>query len=64
MLPSLLAIVPVQQILYGSDWPYTPEGVVRRLAAQIDATALIDADAKALILRTNATRLIARLSRT
>jgi predicted TIM-barrel fold metal-dependent hydrolase len=61
MLPSLLSIVTVDQILYGSDWPFTPEAVVRRLAAQIDATALIDADARVRILHTNATRLITRL---
>lgn len=35
--------------------------LARRLAAQIDATALIDADARVRILHTNATRLITRL---
>jgi 6-methylsalicylate decarboxylase len=62
MLPSLLAVAPVQQLLYGSDWPFTPEAGVRRLAQQLDATPLLAAGDNTLIARANALRLFPRLA--
>jgi predicted TIM-barrel fold metal-dependent hydrolase len=61
MLPSLLEVAPVQQLLYGSDWPFTPEPVVRHLAQQLDATPLFTAGDRDLIARDNALRLFPRL---
>jgi predicted TIM-barrel fold metal-dependent hydrolase len=61
MLPSLLEVAPVQQLLYGSDWPFTPEPVVRHLALQLDATPLFTAGDRELIARDNALRLFPRL---
>jgi predicted TIM-barrel fold metal-dependent hydrolase len=62
MLPSLLAVAPVQQLLYGSDWPFTPEAGVRRLAQQLDSTSLLAAGDRALIARSNALRLFPRFA--
>jgi predicted TIM-barrel fold metal-dependent hydrolase len=62
MLPSLLAVAPAQQLLYGSDWPFTPEAGVRRLAQQFDATDLLHGSDRALIARENALRLFPRLA--
>jgi predicted TIM-barrel fold metal-dependent hydrolase len=61
MLPSLLAVAPVQQLLYGSDWPFTPEPVLRHLAQQFDGTPSFDAKDRQLIVRDNAMRLFTRL---
>jgi predicted TIM-barrel fold metal-dependent hydrolase len=61
MLPSLLDVTSVQQLLYGSDWPFTPEPVVRHLAQQLDATPSFTAGERELVVRGNALRLFPRL---
>ncbi|GIF23173.1 putative TIM-barrel fold metal-dependent hydrolase [Actinoplanes tereljensis] len=58
-LPSLLALAGPDRLLYGSDWPFTPEQLVKQLAGALDSTPLLDAEAQ----RTNATRLLPRLTR-
>lgn len=62
MLPSLLAVAPRQQLLYGSDWPFTSEAAVRRLALQLDSTLLLAAGDNTLIARANALGLFPRLA--
>jgi predicted TIM-barrel fold metal-dependent hydrolase len=62
MLPSLLAVAPARQLLYGSDWPFTPEAAVRHLAQQLDSTPLLAASDRMPIARANALRLFPRLA--
>jgi peptidyl-dipeptidase Dcp len=62
MLPSLLNVAPVGQLLYGTDWPFTPEPAVRHLAQLLDGTPSFDAAERGLILRDNALRLFPRLA--
>lgn len=59
---ALRAIAPMSQILFGSDWPFTPDFGVARNVSFLDALGLSDADAAALA-RGNAERLFPRLSR-
>lgn len=62
-LPSLLAAVPVEQILFGSDWPAAPAGPVARCTTGLDeglAAAGVDAAGRELIGHGNARRLFAR----
>lgn len=60
---ALRRIAPITQILFGSDWPFTPEaGVVRNLH-QLTQNALSEADARA-IARDNAERVFPRLVQT
>jgi predicted TIM-barrel fold metal-dependent hydrolase len=54
MLPSLLAVADPSRILYGSDWPFTPEPVVARLSSLIDSTPILDGATRSRIWRTNA----------
>jgi predicted TIM-barrel fold metal-dependent hydrolase len=61
MLPSLLAVADPKRILYGSDWPFTPEAVVAKLSKLIDSTPLLDGETRSLILRANAEALLPRL---
>jgi predicted TIM-barrel fold metal-dependent hydrolase len=61
-LPSLLASVPVRQILFGSDWSAAPAGPVARCTTGLDdglAAAGIDEAGRALIDHGNARRLFA-----
>jgi len=57
---ALRAIAPMTQILFGSDWPFTPDFGVARNIGQLDALGLSEADARALA-RGNAERLFPRL---
>lgn len=59
---ALRALAPLSHILFGSDWPFTPEiGVARNLHALTTANALSEADLQA-IARENAERLFPRLA--
>lgn len=59
---GLRRIAPITQILFGSDWPFTPEiGVWRNLHQLDNDLALSEADAKA-IARDNAERIFPRLA--
>ena len=60
---GLRRIVPVTQILFGSDWPFTPEFGVERNISLLDAMpGLSESDARA-IARENAERIFPRLMR-
>lgn len=39
MIDSLLAVTTIENLLYGSDWPFTPEFAVAELATRIDTSA-------------------------
>jgi predicted TIM-barrel fold metal-dependent hydrolase len=59
---ALRRIAPITQILFGSDWPFTPEaGVARNLRQLPEANGLSDAEARA-IARENAERVFPRLA--
>jgi predicted TIM-barrel fold metal-dependent hydrolase len=61
-LSALRRLAPVTQILFGSDWPFTPEmGVARAIHQIVNDNELPDTDLRA-IARTNAERLFARLA--
>ncbi|MDO8289650.1 MAG: amidohydrolase family protein [Parvibaculum sp.] len=58
---ALRAIAPISHILFGSDWPFTPEfGVARNVAQLKEAETLSAADACA-IAHENAARILPRL---
>lgn len=59
-LDGLRRIAPLSQILFGSDWPFTPEMGVARNIHQL-AGALSESDARA-IARENALRVFPRLA--
>jgi predicted TIM-barrel fold metal-dependent hydrolase len=59
---ALRRIAPISQILFGSDWPFTPEaGVARNAGLLTGANDLSEADARA-IARENAERVFPRLA--
>lgn len=62
-LPSLLELADPKRILYGSDWPFTPEGLVKHLAKQLDSTPLIEARLREDFMRNNALTLFPDLKR-
>ncbi len=58
---ALRRIAPITRILFGSDWPFTPEaGVARNLGQLTQANGLSEAEARA-IARGNAERVFPRL---
>ncbi len=60
-LDGLRRIAPLTQILFGSDWPFTPElGVARNLHQLTNGNGLSEADLQA-IARANAERVFPRL---
>jgi len=62
-LAALRRLAPISQILFGSDWPFTPEFGVARNIAQLDASAdLTQSEARA-IARENAERLFPKFAR-
>jgi predicted TIM-barrel fold metal-dependent hydrolase len=59
---ALRRIAPITQILFGSDWPFTPEaGVARNLRQLTQANDLTEPEARA-IARDNAERVFPRLA--
>jgi predicted TIM-barrel fold metal-dependent hydrolase len=62
-LPALLTLVGPEQIVYGSDYPFTPSDIVLR---QAEALIQLDQDismSKLELLRSNAERLFPRLAK-
>jgi predicted TIM-barrel fold metal-dependent hydrolase len=60
---ALRGIAPISQILFGSDWPFTPEFAVERNLSLLDEIpGLSESDIRA-IARENAERLFPRLAR-
>lgn len=60
MLRALTDISEPTRILYGSDWPFTPQHAAMRLSDDLDATDLIDRNWRAQIYRDNALDLLPR----
>jgi predicted TIM-barrel fold metal-dependent hydrolase len=61
-LSGLRRLAPLTQILFGSDWPFTPEmGVARAIHQLVNDNGLPDNDLAA-IARKNAERLFPRLA--
>lgn len=62
-IAGLRRIAPITQILFGSDWPFTPElGVARNLHQLTSEAELSEADLRA-IARENAERVFPRLAK-
>jgi predicted TIM-barrel fold metal-dependent hydrolase len=61
LLRALLDIADTERVLYGSDWPFTPLGVVQRLASGLEETDLLDEDTRRKVYRDNAMHLLPRL---
>ena len=60
-LPALLSLVPASQVLYGSDYPFTPAPMVAALAEAIAGTDVLDHATRAAALSGNAAALLPRL---
>ncbi len=60
-LAGLRRIAPIGQILFGSDWPFTPEFGVARNIARLEQSELLSASDARAIARENAERLFPRL---
>ena len=61
-LPSLLAMTDPSHLLYGTDWPWTPEAAFTAFAAGIEATPLLDQDQVTAMMTTNGLPLLARFT--
>jgi len=61
-LRPLLEIADERHILYGSDWPFTPEAKSANLARDLDASTQISAEQFARFMRTNALTLFPRFA--
>lgn len=59
-LPSLLALTDPSHLLYGTDWPWTPEAAITAITAAIKATPLLDQDQIAAMMTTNGLPLLDR----
>ena len=59
---ALRRIAPISQILFGSDWPFTPEFAVERNLSLLGQLDLSESDARALA-HENAERLFPRLAK-
>ena len=56
---SLLTLVDSSHMLYGSDYPFTPEAVVQSMIQELNTTSLLSADDRQAIEYGNATKLFA-----
>lgn len=61
LLSVLQQIANPKRILYGSDWPFTPDPLVQALATKLSETPLLDAEDRQRIYRDNALALFPRL---
>jgi 6-methylsalicylate decarboxylase len=61
-LGALLQVADPERLHYGSDWPFTPAGVCRDLARQLDATPLLAGGLQEAVMHGNAERLFPRLA--
>jgi predicted TIM-barrel fold metal-dependent hydrolase len=60
-LPSLLALADPTHLLYGTDWPWTPEPAVTAFTGAIKATPLLAEDLVIALMSTNGWPLLPRL---
>lgn len=56
----LLDLADPKHIFYGSDWPYTPEALVAKLASELDTSPLLSAAMRRDVMRNNALALFPR----
>ena len=63
LLGVLLQVADQQRLHYGSDWPFTTLEACEKLARQLDATSLLDAETLRAAMSENARRLFPRLAR-
>lgn len=61
LLGVLQQIADPTRILYGSDWPFTPDPLVAKLVQKLAETPLLDDDARRRVYRENALALFPRL---
>jgi predicted TIM-barrel fold metal-dependent hydrolase len=61
-IKPLLDLADAKHILYGSDWPYTPEALVADLAAKLDSSDLISPAMREDFMRGNALALFPRFA--
>ena len=61
LLP-LLELADHDRLLYGSDWPYTPDVLVNSLVKALDATPLLAGELRKNVMRRNALALFPRLA--
>jgi predicted TIM-barrel fold metal-dependent hydrolase len=61
-IPSLRQLVPVTQILFGSDFPFTPEPAIERFVEFLDSSNLFTAEERQAIAHDNALKLFPRLA--
>jgi predicted TIM-barrel fold metal-dependent hydrolase len=62
-LAGLRRLAPISQILFGSDWPFSPEPAVARTIGQLEASTELSPSDAVAIARENAERLFPRLAR-
>lgn len=62
-LGALRRLAPITQILFGSDWPFTPEMGVARNIGQLSASSELSESDMRAIARENAARIFPRLLR-
>lgn len=60
LLGALLQVADPTRIVYGSDWPFTPDPLVVKLAGRLAETPLLDDAARRQIYRENALALFPR----
>lgn len=63
LLPALLSIADPDKILYGSDWPFTPNAIVESLIQKIAETDQLEEALKRKIFSQNAHTLFSRFAR-
>lgn len=61
-LPALLRLAGTSQLVYGSEYPFTPAATVRALTEVIAGTDVLDDEARAAALSGNGYRLLPRLA--
>ena len=61
-LSSLVQLADVGHIVYGSDWPWYPESGVLGTNKELEASRFVSDEDRAAIYRTNALRLLPRMS--
>lgn len=64
LLPALRTFADPEHLLYGSDWPFTPQVAVRSLLAGLETQLAAEPEVLAGVRRNNAARLFPQLGRT
>jgi predicted TIM-barrel fold metal-dependent hydrolase len=59
---ALKEFVPMNQVLFGSDWPMVPEGAVKMETRDLEASKVLDDATRQAIYRDNAMALFPRFA--